>query len=70
VLNKRFCPRWCKIWVKSDQDATTAVSVLTESYKRINKAIKDGELTSYYSGGEKFGTAAEVIDSQDESEDS
>lgn len=52
VSNLRFSPRWCKITVKSETDLENAVFILNESHKRINKALKSGEATGYFSKGE------------------
>jgi hypothetical protein len=52
VASQRFAPRWSKFTVKSDTDVQQTVEILTESQKRIKEAIKAGEPTSYFSGGE------------------
>jgi hypothetical protein len=67
VANQRFSPRWNKFTVKSDADASIAVEILSESYARIKEAIKSGEPTSYFSGGETSGGAdAEPEDEGDQ----
>lgn len=58
VSSQRFAPRWSKFTVKSDGDVQHAVEILTESQKRIKEAIKAGEPTSYFSGGEPTGVGA------------
>lgn len=57
VSNSKFSPRWAKFTIKSDADAKKAVEILTTSYKRIKEAIKAGEQTSYFSGGQDFSSA-------------
>ena len=57
ISNARFSPRWSKFSVKTDAEARAAISKLTESYRRIKEAIKKGELTAYFSGGEGLRTA-------------
>jgi len=52
VSNIRFSPRWCKMTIKSAADLENAINILQESYKRINKALKSGEATGYFSEGE------------------
>lgn len=52
VSNERFSPRWCRFTVKSTQDIGLAVEILTEAHKRIKAALKAGEPTCYFSGGE------------------
>ena len=63
----RFSPRWSKFSIKNDKDAKDAIGKLTESYHRIKDAIKKGEATSYYSGGEY---CSESPDSDTDSADS
>lgn len=58
VSNDKLAPRWAKFSVKSDHDAKGAVQTLTESLSRLQDAIKNGEPTAYFSGGE-FATAPE-----------
>jgi len=58
VKNERFSPRWSKFTVKSENDVGNAVEILTEAHKRIKEALKAGEPTCYFSGGESSaGTA-------------
>jgi hypothetical protein len=57
VSSQRFSPRWNKFTVKAAEDVQSAIAILTESYKRIKEAIKAGEPTGYFSGGEPVGTA-------------
>lgn len=66
--NPRFAPRWAKSWVKSDGDAEKAIAILQESVSRITAAIKAGEPTGYFSGGEPFGLKSETSES-DETEE-
>jgi len=58
VSNERFSPRWSKFTVKSENDIENAVEILTEAHKRIKEAIKAGEPTCYFSGGESSGGTA------------
>ena len=55
--SQRFAPRWSKFTVKSAEDGHSAIATLAESYKRIKAAIKAGEPTGYFSGGEPTATA-------------
>lgn len=52
ISNIRFSPRWCRFALKTDSDLEKAIIILKESHKRINKALKSGETTGFYSGGE------------------
>ena len=54
TANKNYSPRWCKYTVKTDSSVPDAIKILKESYTRINKAIKNGEITGYFSGGKPF----------------
>jgi hypothetical protein len=66
VSNQRFSPRWCKLILKSDNELEKTISILKESHKRIKRALKSGETTGYYSGGE-FSSTKQIDDlSQDE----
>ena len=56
VASQRFAPRWSKFTVKTAEDVQVAIGILAESYKRIKEAIKAGEPTGYFSGGEPIGT--------------
>jgi hypothetical protein len=58
VSNVKFAPRWAKFTIKSEADAQKAVEILTASYKRIKEAIKLGEQTSYFSGGQDFSSGS------------
>jgi hypothetical protein len=57
VSSQRFAPRWSKFTVKTAEDVQGAIGILAESYKRIKEAIKAGEPTGYFSGGDPSGTA-------------
>lgn len=52
ISNLRFSPRWCRFPLKTDADLIKAITILKESHKRINEALKSGETTGFYSGGE------------------
>ena len=54
VANKKYAPRWGMFTVKSEDQVEFAVRSLTESQARLKDAIKAGEPTSYYSGGQGF----------------
>lgn len=69
ISNTRFSPRWCKFAVKSDDDVDKAINILKISLKRIQDALKSGETTGYYSGGEPFGTVKEIMEGDEEAED-
>jgi len=55
VSNERFAPRWNKFTIKSANDIDDAIEILTESHNRIKEAIKAGEPTCIFSGGESSG---------------
>jgi hypothetical protein len=55
VSNVRFSPRWARFSIRSNADAEGAIQILTESYQRIKEALKSGEPTMYFSGGEHLG---------------
>jgi hypothetical protein len=70
ISNIRFSPRWCIFTVKSDEDVQKAIKVLCQAYELIKEAIRAGESTGYFSGGEYVQSAKDVIDSEhDEQED-
>jgi hypothetical protein len=52
VSSKRSAPRWSRFTVKTAEDVQAAIGKLSESYKRIKEAIKAGEPTGYFFGGE------------------
>ena len=52
VSNIRFAPRWSKLVIKNDSDFENSLTILKESHKRIKSALKSGETTGYFSGGE------------------
>jgi hypothetical protein len=66
ITNKRFAPNWSKFSVKNDSDIDQAVKILIESHARIKKALKSGNNTGYFSGGEQFNTANDMLDDTDE----
>lgn len=69
ISNIRFSPRWSTFTVKNDTDVQKAIDILTESYKLNIAAIKAGETTGYFSGGEPIKSTKEVIESQIDDED-
>lgn len=68
ICNVRFSPRWNVFSVKTDSDIKKAVNILIQSQKLMKEAIKAGELTSYFSGGEPVGSTRDVIESENEEE--
>jgi hypothetical protein len=66
IASIRFAPRWCKFTLKSDSDLENSIQILKESYKRINEALKSGETTGYYSGGEFSSVKDKGTDENDE----
>lgn len=68
VLNARFAPRWATFSVTSEADVARAVEILTQAHKRIKDAMKAGEPTGAFSGGEGSAGAAPG-DDDDASED-
>jgi len=52
ITNERFSPRWCKFTLKYESDLELAIKILLESQRRLREALKSGETTSYFSGGE------------------
>jgi len=69
ISNIRFSPRWSVFTVKNEEDVQKAIRILTESYKLNIAAIKAGETTGYYSGGEYSGSAKNIIDSGHDEQD-
>ena len=59
ISNIRFSPRWSSFTVKSEADVDKAIRILSESYKLIKTALKAGEPTSFFSGGEQPGSTEE-----------
>jgi hypothetical protein len=68
ITNKRFAPNWSKFTVKNDSDIEKGVKILTESHQRIKVALASGKATGYFSDGEQFGTAKDIIESEEETE--
>lgn len=66
VVNKRLSPRWVRFTVKSDGDVEKAIRTLKQSHSLIIEAIKSGEPTSFFSGGERPGSAKEVMESEED----
>lgn len=62
ISSQRFAPRWSKFTVKSDADIPQAVTILKQSQARIKDAIKAGEPTGYFSGGEPLGSSTQNVD--------
>jgi hypothetical protein len=56
VSNLKFSPRWAKFTIKAQSDIAAAVGILRESQARLKAALKEGESTSYFSGGIKPGS--------------
>jgi hypothetical protein len=69
VLSARFCPRWSKFTVHAEDDVPAATEILRESYRRIKEAIKAGEATGSFSGGEPSVRPAGNGDGDPEPED-
>lgn len=59
VSSTRFSPRWAKFTVKAKRDVHAAIEILKESHTRLKAAMKAGEPTAYFSGGEKPGSSFE-----------
>jgi len=68
VSNERFAPNWNKFSVKNESDAEKAIKILIESHKRIEKALSTGKATGYFSGGEQFGSAKDILDIEEDNE--
>lgn len=66
ITNVRFAPRWCKMTIKNDSDLLNAITILKESHKRINKALKSGETTGYFAGGGYSASKPVEIDETEE----
>lgn len=54
VSSQRFSPRWAVMTVKNNSDVRKVIEILKESHGRLKDAIKAGESTAYFSGGEKI----------------
>lgn len=52
VSNAKLAPRWGRFTVKQNTDVDHAIMNLIEAQSRLKQAIKAGERTSYFSGGE------------------
>jgi hypothetical protein len=52
IASERWSPRWAKFSIKSENDVKQAITILKESRTRLKEAIKKGEPTAYFSGGE------------------
>lgn len=69
VSSERWSPRWAKFSIKSDSDLSSSLIILKESINRLKKAIKKGEPTAYYSGGEfSSGNISPSNDNDDDTE--
>lgn len=70
VCNQKFSPRWCRIYLKNPSDVNGVLVMLKTSQERIGEAIKKGEPTGYFSGGQPFGQGVSVDDEEESSEGS
>jgi hypothetical protein len=67
VSSERWSPRWAKFSIKSEDDVAKAITILKESRRRLKEAIKNGEPTAFFSGGEfSTGSPSPTIDEIDE----
>ncbi len=55
VSSVKHSPRWGRFAVKQASQTNFAIKTLKEAQSRLKAAIKVGEQTSYYSGGQGFG---------------
>lgn len=60
VSSARFSPRWAKFTVKAEGQVRPAIEMLKESHRRLKAAMKAGEPTAYFSGGERPGSSFET----------
>jgi len=60
VVSQKFSPRWVRFPLKSADEVEQAVEILKESHARIKNAIRAGEPTAYFSGGQKPGSNEDV----------
>ncbi len=58
ISNKKFSPRWVRFSIKADSDLLPAKRILIESLKRMQQAIRAGESTSFFSGGQPFSNSS------------
>jgi hypothetical protein len=66
IANQRFSPRWCKMTMKTEDELENVIKILKDSHGRINHALKSGETTGYYSGGEFSSANNDPNKAQDE----
>ena len=52
ISHEKYAPRWCKFYINSEDTLTHRISTLIEAEARLREAIKAGEPTGYFSGGE------------------
>jgi hypothetical protein len=55
VSSAKYSPRWGRFVVKQESQIELAIKSLIQAQTRLKEAIKAGERTSYYSGGQGFG---------------
>lgn len=62
VANLKLSPRWATFTVKSNDQVAPAIERLQESHSRLKAAMRAGEPTAFFSGGERpgGGTPSEV----------
>jgi hypothetical protein len=65
ITNKKFSPNWSKFFVKDESEINNAVNILIESHKKIVEALVNRKITGYFSDGEQFGTAKEIIENEE-----
>jgi len=52
VASVKSAPRWAKFTIRNDDQIEQAIDLLKESHSRLKAAMKAGERTHYFSGGQ------------------
>jgi len=55
VSSAKYAPRWGRFAIKQEYEVNSAIETLVEAQARLKAAIKAGEQTGYYAGGQGFG---------------
>jgi hypothetical protein len=53
VASKKASPRWGVFIIKQSDQVTWTIDILKEAHSRLKAAMKEGEPTGYFSGGQK-----------------
>jgi len=70
VASVKFSPRWAKLTIRNDDQIEKAIDLLKESHARLKAAMKAGEHTYYFGGGQISGGKDSNIDDNNDDDES